>query len=133
MSVDLLKRYYAAWGTGDADAVCGFFTADCVFEDLAFEARFQGRDGVREFARITYAGVPDFQVDPVSIIVEGEQAAAMWVMSGTHAGDLPNLPASGQRFSVRASSIIRLRSGQIESMIDFWNPVQFQKAVARGD
>ena len=128
-TTETLRAYYAAWSTGDPDAVAAFFTEDAVFEDRAFEARFEGRDGVRTFAKITYRGVPDFRVEPVRLFVSGDDGAAAWLMSGTHSGALPNLPATGKRFEVQASSIIRLRGGLIAEMLDYWNPVEFQRAV----
>ena len=128
-AIDMLRRYYAAWGTGEPDRVAEFFCDDAVFEDLAFEAKFEGLDGVRTFAAITYGGVPDFKVEPDTIIVDGDRAATSWVMQGTHSGDLPNLPASGRSFQVRASSIIQLRDDKILQMLDFWNPATFQKQV----
>ena len=43
-------------------------------------------------------------------------------MSGTHAGDLPGFPATGRRFEIRASSIIRMRAHEILRMTDYWSP-----------
>jgi len=124
-----LREYYAAWGTGDPEKVVAFFDESSVFEDLAFDAKFEGKDGVRTFAQLTYHGAPDFKVEPTQIIVNGSSAAATWIMSGTHTGDLPNMPATGKPFKVRASSIIRIEDGKILEMLDFWNPISFQKEV----
>lgn len=66
---------------------------------------------------------------PTHIITNGNAAAAAWEMSGTHLGDLPNLPATGKKFRVRASSIIEIRNGAILSMTDYWNPIQFRREV----
>lgn len=129
MTEQHLREYYASWGTGDPELVSAFFADSSIFEDLAFDAMFKGIDGVRQFATLTYSGVPDFKVEPTRIIVSGSSAAAAWVMSGTHSGDLPNLPATGKHFEVRASSIIRTEGSKIIEMLDYWNPVHFQKAV----
>ncbi|MEO1130271.1 MAG: ester cyclase [Planctomycetota bacterium] len=118
----MLEMYYAAWCSGDPDAVAAFFENDAVFEDLAFGARFEGLDGVRTFAQITFAGVPDFHITPTQILVDGEQAAAAWTMTGTFAADMAGIPATGQPFEIRASSIIALRAGRILRMTDYWNP-----------
>ena len=119
---ELLADYYAAWCTGDPDQIVRFFAADAVFEDLAFGARFEGHDGVRTFARITYEGAPDFKITPDLVVVEGNHAAASWIMNGTHTGDMPGFPATGRRFEIRASSMIRLRETRIVRMTDYWNP-----------
>lgn len=124
-----LHEYYATWSAGDPDKVIEFFADGAVFEDLAFEAKFEGLEAIRSFAVLTYNGVPDFRVAPQQIVVNGSHAAASWVMSGTHSGDMPGLPATGKTFEVRASSIIQTQGSQILHITDYWNPVSFQKAV----
>lgn len=128
-TLEFLQRYYESWGRSDPDLVASFFTADGVFEDLAFAAKFEGKDGVRSFVELTYAGVPDFKVVPTRVVVEGDKAAAAWTMTGTHSGDLPGLPATGKSFEVRASSIIVLTDGAISEIVDYWNPLEFKAQV----
>ncbi|MEM9925811.1 MAG: ester cyclase [Cyanobacteria bacterium P01_D01_bin.50] len=125
----MLREYYASWGTGNPENIVRYFKETSIFEDLAFQVKFEGIDGVRKFAKFTYNGVPDFKVEPTRIVVQGSSAAAAWLMSGTHSGDFPNLPATGNRFEVRASSIIRVEEEKILEMVDYWNPISFQKAV----
>lgn len=120
---NLLLQYYAAWSSGDPDAVAAFFDTGCVFEDLAFGAVFEGIDGVRAFAEFTFAGAPDFRIEPTAVLVDGGSAAASWTMSGTHSGDFPRAPATGKPFTIRASSIIELRDRKIVRMTDYWNPL----------
>ena len=105
-----LRADYTTWSAGDPDRVVEFFADGAVFEDLAFDAKFEGLDAIRSFVDLTYTGVPDFRVVPQQIVVNGSHAAASWIMSGTHRGDLPGLPATGKTFEVRASSIIRSRA-----------------------
>lgn len=125
-----LREYYAAWSRQDADGVLGFFDRDATFEDLAFAAKLEGLDQIRSFVELTYAGAPDFEVRPMQIVVSRLQAAAAWVMSGTHRGDLPGLPSTQQRFEVRAASMVMFgKDGQIQSMVDYWNPLEFRAAV----
>ncbi len=117
-----LNAYYRAWTQHHADALAGFFHERAVFEDLAFNATFEGHEGVRTFAQITFAGAPDFEITPTEIVVDGDRAGASWTMRGTHTGDMPGFPATGRRFEIEAASVIRLEDGLIISMRDFWNP-----------
>ena len=126
----LLRDYYQAWSRQDVDSVLKFFTDESIFEDLAFAEKFQGLDQIRYFVDLTYAGSPDFRVVPTQIIVGDAMAAAAWTMSGIHVGDYPGLPATGKRFEVRASSIINFdQDNNIKSIVDYWNPVEFQRSV----
>ena len=121
-TADMLRAYYAAWCTTDPDRIAPFFTPDATFEDLAFNAVFEGHDGVRTFAQMTFDAAPDFAITPTSIIVTGTHAAASWTMRGTFTNDLAGLPATGRPFEIRAASIIELRDGLIHRMTDYWNP-----------
>lgn len=128
-TLQFLKRYYASWGTLDPENVVGFFTADAVFEDLAFQARFEGKDGIRGFAQLTYGGAPDFCVKPKTFAIGEGRAGVEWVMSGTHRGDLPGLPSTGQPFEIRASSMVRFEENLIAHIVDYWDLDTFRQSV----
>ncbi|OLE61836.1 MAG: hypothetical protein AUG04_12910 [Deltaproteobacteria bacterium 13_1_20CM_2_69_21] len=57
-------------------------------------------------------------------------AVIEWVMSGTHKGDLPGIPATGKRFSsVRGTNILELEAGKIRGESDYWDAATFIKQV----
>lgn len=124
-----LRQYYDAWSRQDIDAVMGFFTDASSFEDLGFAYKFEGLEQIRSFVELTYAGSPDFRIQPTKIIVGDGAAAAAWTMSGTHSGDYPGLPATGKRFRVRAASIINFDGDRIKTVVDYWNLFEFKRSV----
>ncbi len=125
-----LRDYYAAWSRQDVDAVLSFFDENSSFEDLAFAAKFVGLGEIRSFIELTYAGAPDFRVEPTRIVAGDGRAAAEWVMTGTHVGDLPGLPATNKAFRVRACSIVQFDEGDhIHEIVDYWNPLEFRNSV----
>ena len=124
-----LHEYYQAWSSQNADAVMEFFTEESTFEDLAFAVKFAGLEQIRSFVDLTYAGSPDFHIQPTQIIVDKDKAAATWTMSGTHSGDFPGLPATGKHFQVRAVSIVKFEGQKIKEMTDYWNLLDFQRSV----
>ena len=126
---DFLRGYYASWAHAKPELVLPHFTETAVFEDLAFAARFEGHAQIESFIQLTFAGAPDFRVEPNDLFVSGDRAGVQWIMSGTHEGDMPGLPATGKRFEVRASSIIQLQDGLISEMIDYWNLDTFRRSV----
>ena len=126
----ILRGYYAAWSRQDVDAVVAHFAEGATFEDLALAATFEGLEAIRGFVELTYAGAPDFEVHPTEIITGDPTAAAAWTMTGTHQGDLPGLPATGNRFEVRATSIVTFEGEKIVRIVDYWNPLEFRKSVS---
>ena len=50
-----VREYYATWSAGDPDKIVEFFADEAVFEDLAFDAKFEGPDAIRSFVDLTMA------------------------------------------------------------------------------
>lgn len=48
---------------------------------------------------------PDLNFSIKDMIEEGDKVIAYWVMTGTHQGDLPQLPATGKSFSITGMTI----------------------------
>ena len=118
----MIRSYYEAWAKHNPEEIAAFFTEDAVFEDLAFGVQFDGHAGVGQFAAITFQGAPDFTIEVEDVVVDGDRAAATWIMRGTHQGDMPGFAADGKAFEIRASSRIIMRDGKIQRMVDYWNP-----------
>jgi len=66
-------------------------------------------------ARVAYSrdAFPDLQFDIQESIEGDDRVAIRWVMSGTHTGDLPGLPATGRSFSVSGMTFYDFENGQI--------------------
>jgi steroid delta-isomerase-like uncharacterized protein len=117
----LLEQHYAAWSKGDVEGILACFTDDCVFEDMALQAKFEGKEGVRGFAQATFAAIPDFRWTPTIILIDGSRAGTEWRMTGTQTGDFPGIPGTGKSFSVPGSSVLEIRAGKIHQNRDYWS------------
>jgi steroid delta-isomerase-like uncharacterized protein len=116
-----LEQYYAAWSRGDVDGILACFTDDCVLEDFALEAKYEGKDGVRGFAQVTFAAIPNFRLAPTTMLFDGARVATEWRMTGTQTGDFPGIPATGKSFSIPGASGIEIRDGKIHRNRDYWS------------
>jgi steroid delta-isomerase-like uncharacterized protein len=126
----MLDEWAMAWSSNDPERVLALFADDCVFEDLTLGVVARGKEELRSFVNIAFAAVPDFKYGLVSRFVASQWAAIEWVMSGTHEGDFPGMPATGKRFSsVRGSSILELEAGKIRRESDYWDAATFMKRV----
>src|SRR2546429_5288762 len=119
MATSELERMFDDWArawssnnsSDDPERVLALFVDDCVFEGA-------------------FAAVPDFKYGLTSRFAASQWAVIEWVMSGTHKGDLPGMPATGKRFSsVRGSSILELEAGKIRRESDYWDAATFMKQV----
>jgi steroid delta-isomerase-like uncharacterized protein len=98
----MLDDWAVAWSssdTNDPERVLALFADDCVFEDVTFGVVARGKEELRRFVNGAFVAVPDFKYGLTSRFAAGQWAAVEWVMSGTHKGDFPGIPATGKRFS----------------------------------
>ena len=117
----ILDDWAAAWSSREPDKVLSLFTDNCVYEDVTFGAVNRGKKELRAFAEGVFAGIPDFKIELTARFVAGTWAGMEWVMSGTHKGDFPGMPATGKRFSARGVTILELQAGQILRNSDYWD------------
>ena len=125
----LLGDWAGAWSSHDAEQILSLFTDDCVYEDVPLGIVSRGKEELRAFADATFAGIPDIRQELTAGFVAGTSAGMEWVMSGTHAGDFPGMPATGKRFSVRGASILVLRDGLIQRIADYWDAATVMRQV----
>lgn len=126
----VFNGWAAAWSSRDPEKLLALFTDDCLFEDVTFNVVTRGKEELRGFANSAFTAVPDFKLELTRQFATSEWAAVEWVMSGTHEGDFPGMPATGQRFSsVRGSSILELEAGKIRRESDYWDAATFMKQV----
>jgi len=116
----------AAWNAHDVDEIAAFYTEDCIKEDVALGTSTRGKEEMNALHHRVFAAFPDLKVELTSCFHCDERAATEWIMSGTYTHQLPGLPpATGRRFSVRGSTIMKLQSGRISRVSDYWNFLSF--------
>jgi uncharacterized protein (TIGR02246 family) len=59
-------RFLDAWNALDAEAVAALCTEDVVWTDPSAPQPFAGRDGIREFVRLTVNAFPDLHIAETS-------------------------------------------------------------------
>ena len=100
MALDHLKvqgiadAYTAAWNSGSADAVAGFYAEDGSIVINA-GSPWVGRSGVAQMAAGFFADVPDLALVCDAVRVAGSHVAYLWTFTGTHASSGHALRVSG--------------------------------------
>jgi steroid delta-isomerase-like uncharacterized protein len=125
----LLEALAAAWTAHDIDKVLSLCTDDCVYEDVTMAAVNRGKEELMAFGGAVLAAFPDFKMELTSGFTAGNWAGAEWIMSGTHKGDLPGMPATNKTFSLRGASICEMHEGKIKRNSDYWDMVTFLKQI----
>ncbi|MFN2118172.1 MAG: ester cyclase [Candidatus Promineifilaceae bacterium] len=84
--------------------------------------------------RVAYSrnAFPDLNFAIEEMVAEDNCVAASWIMSGTHEGDLPQLPATGRRFSITGITIYYFEDGKVSGhwqafdQLGFLSQIQFR-------
>lgn len=107
----LVHRFYdELWNAWDDDAV-----ADVLHPDLRFRGSLgqetDGLDEWRSYRDGVRRAAPDFHNEVVDLVVGGDRAAAQLVWSGTQAGPLLGMGATGRSFRYPGAAFFTTRDG----------------------
>jgi predicted ester cyclase len=111
----ILRMYDDAWNKGDMAAAAEAVHPE--FDDHPptrfFDVGRKGPAALTEAATDFRAAIPDFHDTPELVVVEGNAAAYLGMISGTQTGELFGFPAKGRRMRVWGINIFALRDGLI--------------------
>ncbi|MBI2911554.1 MAG: ester cyclase [Chloroflexi bacterium] len=127
--MDIIEEMAAAENSHDVERALACFTDDCFFEDVPFGMTARGKQELAASLRMWLGAVPDAHARLASSFVAGDRAAAEVVVTGTHTGDLPGLPATGRRFEIRAVSVLELQQGKVKRRSDYWDSASFLRQL----
>jgi steroid delta-isomerase-like uncharacterized protein len=99
---------YAAWNAHDADAVAAVFADDATLREAGRPEEIRGRDAIRARAAALLAAFPDFHLERLVLVIDGERHADRWIMTGTHRGELFGMPATGRAVRLEGATFTRL-------------------------
>jgi steroid delta-isomerase-like uncharacterized protein len=99
---------YAAWNAHDPDAVAAVFAEDAVARESGRADEQRGRAAIRARAAAMLAAFPDFHLERLTLVVDGDRHADRWVMTGTHRGELFGIPATGRAVRLEGATFTRL-------------------------
>lgn len=75
----------------------------------------QTLDHAQFVQRVMYSrnAFPDLHFAIEEMVAEDNRVVSAWTMSGTHLGDLPNLPATGRPFAIPGMTIYDFEAGKV--------------------
>lgn len=110
----LVRFYEGMWNRWDDSLVEAVLAEDFLFRG-SLGVEVVGHQGWREYRDAVRAGSSDFFNEIVSMVIEGDRAAARLEYSGTHDGPLLDLPATGRRFRYSGAAFFVAGRGQLLS------------------
>lgn len=119
LPLDLVRRFCAAWGDGDVDALVAFFTDDAVYHNIPISP-VTGKDAIKTTIEGFAAGVDkiEFRVD--AIAADGTTVLTERVDVFTTADKVIELPVMGT---------FETRDGKIAAWRDYFDLNQFMSQL----
>jgi steroid delta-isomerase-like uncharacterized protein len=102
-----------AWNSKNLSVVDEVFASDYVFHDPTNPADVRGPDGLKQLIGMYLSAFPDVHFTIEDMIIEGDKGATRWRSTGTHRGDLPNIPATGRQSTITGITVSRFAGDRI--------------------
>jgi steroid delta-isomerase-like uncharacterized protein len=118
----LVRRYVDRYNSNDVDGML-----DCCADDVVFETvsnpggsiRLSGKDEMREVIEATTRAFRERRHEVVTILVDGQRAAAETVFSGIAAAELGQHVRPGEHVSIRGATMFELRDNKLSRICDY--------------
>jgi steroid delta-isomerase-like uncharacterized protein len=68
---------------------------------------------LRSHVEVFRAGMPDYSLEPLDIITEGNKVVVRFIIHGKHTGDLMGMPATGNVVKLNGIIIYEMENGKI--------------------
>jgi predicted ester cyclase len=110
----LVRRLYdEGFNQGSLDVVDEIVAPDVVTHDPIILDAPTGPDSIRSGIEMIREAFPDFHVEVLDLIAEGDRVASYLLMSGTNTGDYRRGGATNRKGSMRAFLLWRVADGQL--------------------
>ena len=129
-TVDLIRRYYAAFNAGDMPAFLDLLTDD-VAHDINQSGREVGRAAFVAFMQRMNGSYREQIVDiTVFASDDGKRAAAEFTVLGEYLETDKGLPpATGQKYTLPAGAFFDIRDGKVARISNYYNLQDWLKQV----
>lgn len=125
----VVDSYFAAWNSGDPQAVAAHFEADGVRHwrvvnnpAVHTPERFEGTAAIAEGVKVFMDAVPDLRVEPGVYAETPDGAIFEWTCRGHHSGAWGDWAGQGEELELPGVSVLRLRDGRIVEERMYFDP-----------
>jgi steroid delta-isomerase-like uncharacterized protein len=118
---DVLGDHWTAAFNGSEDfADC--CTAGVTYEDPIARLPLTGSAAIAAHAARLREAFPDAEVGRAGpALLRGQNACVPWLLSGTHTGEVPVLPATGKRLALHGLHYLELSDGRVHRARGFFD------------
>jgi steroid delta-isomerase-like uncharacterized protein len=125
-NIEVVRRLSEALTNRDWAAFDDLVAEDCEWTDVPSGRTIRGVKELVDGCRTFTTAFPDFSVESVTLIGQGDLVANEWSARGTHDGPLPrtdggNYEPTGRSFARTGVGIVEVRDGKIVRYRDYFD------------
>jgi steroid delta-isomerase-like uncharacterized protein len=112
-NAELIRWAFEMLNRHDVSPLRQFWTSDTVerFPDRTC----RGADEIARYFEETFAAIPDFHMEVLSVAEQGEDVFVRWHLTGTHRGPLLGIEPTHRRLAIDGFDHFVLRDGRVVS------------------
>lgn len=124
----IIERYWdGKWNARRPEILDELQSPDVVYHGPGHEMR--GLEEYKQVYGIYLSGFHDTRATIEDLIADGDKVVSRILMTGVHAGDLPDLPATGRPISFTMFTIFRLVDGKIVEEWESYNEMEMMQQL----
>ena len=117
--IEIAKKLFAAWSSGDPDAPAEFLTEDAVLHDIVAGSDKVGWPAIREFFQLALTVSPGLVLAPDAFWVNEDGLAVRWHMSATIQTDMYGPENRGKTWHSDGMSTLEFRGDKVCREVDY--------------
>ncbi|MFN0093251.1 MAG: nuclear transport factor 2 family protein [Dehalococcoidia bacterium] len=117
--IDIARKLFLAWSSGDADAPAAYMTDDAVLYDIVAGDEKVGWPAIRDFFAEGVKHWPDLDLTPTDYWVNGKGVALTWVMTATVTDERMGAEAKGKKWRSEGMSFLEYRGDKVCYEVDY--------------
>ena len=105
---------------GNSEYFNDFYSPDSLYYMVSNSPKPLSREEYQEFVKRFFKGFPDLNFSIEELHAVGDRVIARLILRGTHEGDWGGVPATGNKFEMSSTFIVRFEDGKVvEEREDF--------------
>jgi len=105
---------------GNSEYFNEFYSPDSFYYFPSNNPKPMSREETQEFLKMLFRAFPDFNLSIKELFAVEDRVIVRYILRGTHEGDWHGIPATGNKFEISSTFIIRIENGKlVEEREDF--------------
>jgi steroid delta-isomerase-like uncharacterized protein len=106
-----LMRAVEAWNSGDVDSYMELYAENIKLHAGTYD--FPDKKAVEGMYKGFHAATSDLRLDIHETLGDGDRLAVRYTVTGTHTGELMDIPPTGQEISMTGITIMHFENGRV--------------------